>query len=279
MVEQAGQVIAADGYSISYRVWPSEGTEERAVVLLLNGMMSHSGWFFPILERLGGAGFKMVGADRRGSGPNREGLGDTPSARILLDDVVRILDAESVGAKNVFVLGWCWGAVLAVNLAADFPRRFRGLILAAPGLFPTAGVSEAMAAELEGARACPEDEPVLASPIADEMFTSGKHLAGFIKNDTARVTHFTRRFQRAMVQLGLRARSKLSRLELPVSLLLGEWDRATDNAATVAAFERMASPPEIHTLPGAHGIHFDASEEFAQHIIDFVTRHAHVRSS
>ena len=109
--------------------------------------------------------------------------------------------------------------------------------------------------------------------LVEALVTHGQHLDGFIKRDSDRLKRFTPRFQRAMVQLGMKARGRIGRLDLPVLLLLAEEDAATDNAATLSAFANTKVKPEIHVLPGAHGLQFDAGEELARHIVQFVMAH------
>ena len=118
-----------------------------------------------------------------------------------------------------------------------------------------------------------DDAAVISSPVPDEMFTTGEYLSSFIKKDAQRLTHFTPRFLRAMTQLGMRARNRISRIDVPVMILLGDHDEATDNAATLAAFGRMRHSAEIHMLRSAHGLQFDAGEDFSRHIIRFVQNH------
>jgi len=275
MSRRIRQTTARDGYQLNYPVWGPDYDErpDAPLIVLINGIASHSGWFFPILDPLVKAGFRVLGADRRGTGANVEARGDTPSASTLVDDLRRIISAENSGGNALFLVGWCWGAVLALNLLGDDLPTLRGVVLAAPGLFPTRTVVCAVEAQQDVVENAAEDAAVITSPVPDEMFTTGEHLSGFIKSDALRLTHFTPRFLRAMSQLGMRARSRISRIDVPVMILLGERDEATDNAATLTAFERMRLSPTIHVLSSAHGLQFDAQGDFARHLVRFVRDH------
>ena len=51
----------------------------------MHGIQSHAGWYEHSCRRLSEVGFAVSFLDRRGSGQNTEGRGDTPSFRRLLD--------------------------------------------------------------------------------------------------------------------------------------------------------------------------------------------------
>ncbi len=56
------------------RVWSVP--ECRAVVVMLHGIQSHSGWYEGSGEHLAQAGVSVLAPDRRGSGMNGEARGD-----------------------------------------------------------------------------------------------------------------------------------------------------------------------------------------------------------
>src|SRR4051812_682136 len=93
LAPQLRSITCADGYVLRYRRW-SSGQTPRATLVLLNGVMSHSGWFQPLAHHIVDAGIKLVGADRRGTGLNEIARGDALSAEAVIDDVERIIEAE-----------------------------------------------------------------------------------------------------------------------------------------------------------------------------------------
>jgi alpha-beta hydrolase superfamily lysophospholipase len=263
---------AADGYLLRYRVW-TPATAPRATLVLLNGVMSHSLWFGPLVPLLLEQGFKIVGADRRGTGVSTEARGDVPGSEALIDDARAIIDKERVPERPLHLVGWCWGAVLALNVAGALPERPASLILLAPGLFPTEVLKQRMAEQELLARERPKDEPCLRSPILEEMFTSGPALEGFIAKDPHRLVSYSPRFQDAMAKLGFGARRALSRLDLPLLVVLARDDQATDNAETERGFARLAGGrAAIEVLDGAHGLQFDAPEALARAVGVFAAR-------
>lgn len=262
-------VQASDGYALHYRVWPSDDGAPRATVVCLNGVMSHSGWFEPLAGGLTAAGVHLVGADRRGTGTNAPGRGDAPTAKHLIADAAAIIAAEHQAGRPLVVLGWCWGAVLAVHLAAELRTALDGLILVTPGLCPTELLIEKAEADAAAAGDGPADEPILPIPLSEELFTAGPALEGFILRDPLRLRAFTRRFRGIMDRMALFAPRVLGKLQPPVLLLLAEEDRATDNPRTLQVFGSI--PRLSHgTVPGQHGIQFDAPREVVAHVLRFI---------
>jgi len=276
------ELRAADGYPLKYRVWADErggAPGARGTLILLNGVMSHSLWFHPLAAPLVAAGFKIVGADRRGTGQNSTARGDAPSGKALLDDAAAIIAAERLAGRPAYLVGWCWGAVLGINLAADAAMQgagaLSGLSLLAPGLFPTAELKRRMAAQerLAASSAAAEDVACLESPISEEMFTSGPALNRFIKPDAQRLAAFTPRFHAIMAKLGMGARLKLPKLALPIQLILASDDAATDNLETERGFTGMTGGRVVaQYIDGAHGLQFDAPDALARAIVEWTER-------
>lgn len=264
------QVVCADGYRLRYLTWTPEGAP-RATLVLLNGIMSHAGWFQPLAPGLVRAGLKLVGADRRGTGLNEEDRGDAPSAKALVDDVKTILDAERAVDAPLHLVGWCWGAVLAINVAAENEGSFASLALLAPGLYPTEALLARMREQEEIRGSSPPETPCLESPIREDMFTTGPYLASFIAKDEWRTRLFSPRFHGVMAKMAMGATLRLGQLGLPMLVVLADADLATDNAQTARAFERLQrAKVSIEHIQSAHGVQFDAPEELARLLVSWV---------
>ncbi len=263
---QLRSVECADGYLLRYRTWLPAGMP-RGTLVLLNGVMSHSGWFQPLAGPITGAGLKLVGADRRGTGLNKDARGDAPSAGALIDDLTRIIDAERADSVPLHLGGWCWGAVLAVNMAASYEHELASLFLLAPGLYATEAVARGMEEQEVLARSDPSGMACLEIPITEAMFTRGPY-HGFISGDALRCRHVTLRFHGIMKKLAMGAALRLEHLKLPKLLVLASADEATDNARTVQAFQHLPGPAvRVETIDGAHALQFDAPERLAQVIV------------
>ncbi|MEM6993414.1 MAG: alpha/beta fold hydrolase [Myxococcota bacterium] len=269
------EVTATDGTTLRYRAWRA-AAPRRGVVVLLNGIMSHSGWFFPLVDALTRDGLTVVGADRRGSGLNAEQRGDAPTAKAVIDDAIAIIDAECPPDCPLYLVGWCWGSVLALNLVRPLGERLTGLIMVAPGLFPSEAVAAAAARHEAAAAADPDaadDVATIGTPIDETMFTDGPYLDGFIRTDDARLMFITPRFRGLMTKLSMGALSRLRRLPCPLLVLLAEGDLATDNAAVHGAIAALPSEQvTTRSIVSGHAMQFDAPAFVTGEILAFARR-------
>jgi len=271
--ERVRALVAEDLYPLEYRVW--EGPERAGTMVLLHGVMSHSQWLARLAEPLARLGFKVVGADRRGSGLNRRGLGDAPSSRQLVLDLWRVVEREHDGEGPLFLIGWCWGGVLALNALVEpgTADRLAGLVLLAPGLFPAAGLQRALAAQDRPLEDRPVDQPCVESPIREEMFTRGPWLHDFILKDELRLRFFSPRFGRILREMGAQAILELHRSTLPILLVMAERDVTMDRERTLRTFERLRrAPVTIRSIDCHHGIQFEAVAELVDAVTAWVRR-------
>jgi acylglycerol lipase len=269
--ESIRTVECEDGYHLQFRVWPAKGLPV-ATLVLVNGMMSHSGWFRELARLLTAMQINVVGADRRGSGLNQHDRGDARSREILLSDLLRTIDHEARGVP-VYLAGWCWGAVLAVNAALEFGSKFKGLALLAPGLFPSAQIKRAIQDDIEGLQHATPPPRLLPSPIKEEMFTDIPEFRELMARDVLAVRNFTPQFVQVSRQMQLIAAARLAQLTHPVLLLLAAHDQVVDNKTTLARFQKLRRAAlSSATLPCNHGMQFEAPQEIASNIKNWLTR-------
>lgn len=256
----------SDGYVLRHRRWPAQGPE-RGTIVAFNGVMSHAAWFFPVAPGLAAAGFTVIGADRRGSGLNEAGRGDVAHGDRFVEDALAVVDHFRARGP-VHLLGWCWGATLAVHVALARPD-LATVTLATPGMFPSALVKTRAQANEAAAEAVGPDEWV-DSPITEDLFTDGPHRA-FIDADDLRLKRYSPGMHAAIGKLSFLAAARLRKLTPPTLVLLGEDDDASDNAAARRQAERLTRA-EIVALPGRHGIQFDAPDAVVAHVTRFASQ-------
>src|SRR5262249_5348353 len=101
-------------------------------------------------------------------------------------------------------------------------------------------------------------------PLSDpQLFTTTPRWQRFIRDDPLSLRQATARFFVESVRLDAYLRFAVSRVRLPVLLLLAEHDRIIDNDRTRAFFDRVPSPDkEVHEYAGAHHtLEFEADPE------------------
>ena len=258
---QTRQTLAEDGYLLNYRVWTSSAPS--TTLVLLNGIMSHALWFHPLVPPLLQENLHIVGADRRGSGANWQDRGDAPTAKTLVNDTAQIIHAEHNSSRRLAIVGWCWGAVLAIHVARHLGEAVDRLAFVAPGLFPSEEV------KARARKIADKSDGPLESPVQEDMFTNGPYLEHFILNDDQRLRTITRRFFDMMSRMSISATAKLSRLDMPILVLLADEDRATDNARTMDVF-RALPQTTLGRIHAGHGVQFDAPDETADRILSWL---------
>lgn len=117
------------GLNIAYRAWAPTGPA-RAVVLIVHGVNSHSGYFQWVGQQLAGNGLAAYGVDLRGRG-NSDGeryyleeLGDYLAD---VEGLMRVATTEHPGLP-VYLLGHSAGGVVSCVFTLEHQERLAGLI-------------------------------------------------------------------------------------------------------------------------------------------------------
>lgn len=250
------RVQARDGYPLDVRVWRPRSPV--ATLVMLHGVVSHAGWLDPVAARLAEAGIQVVCPDRRGSGRNRRQRGDAASGDVLLDDLDLVVGRFADPEVPLHLCGFCWGAAYALRYLGVERPAVRSLVLLAPGLYP--------AAELTGQPLVTGDSPeATVDPLIPlDAFTSSPALQDFILPDPLRLRRVSPRFNSIVVDFGRFITLRLARLRTPTLCVLAADDRITDNDATRVGFGVVrATPRELVTVAGQHGVQFDSPDEAA----------------
>jgi pimeloyl-ACP methyl ester carboxylesterase len=107
-----------------------------ALLLLSGGFATVQNWS-RVIRRLDGK-YRTVRFDARGRG--KSGTSADYSAQAAVDDIGRVIDAT--GLERPILVGWSYGATIAVRYAAQHPGRAAGLVLI-DGAYPIAMFDEA----------------------------------------------------------------------------------------------------------------------------------------
>jgi pimeloyl-ACP methyl ester carboxylesterase len=191
-----------------------------------------------------GAHLQAAAMDLRGYGETELGLAPS-TVDDYCDDILRVLDY--FGAKRLVLCGLSYGSWIATSFAMRYPEKLRGLVLSGGCL----GMSEASSVERERfrlAREVPLNEgkspadfasdvvAMIASPGASAEVRDELHLS------MAAIPALT---YRDALQCFTKPREQFdfSKLNMPVLLMTGEYDR-------------LASPAEIRSV--ALRINWDA---------------------
>ncbi len=250
---------ASDGYRWHYRLYRADRPQAR--IVYLHGIQSHGGWYDGSCAHLARAGFDVYFLDRRGSGLNQQARGDTPSFRLLLDDIAEFLRwlKHERGQAKTFLLAVSWGGKLATALQRRHPGLADALALLCPGFFPQVRPGFGLRLRILLARLF-RPRRLFPIPLNDpELFTQTPRWLEFLRHDTLGLHEATARFLVESVRLDGYLRFVPRHVRVPVLLMLAERDRIIDNARTAAYVRGFASAAkQIIEYPGAqHTLEFE----------------------
>lgn len=112
--------------------YESRGEAGAPPALVLHDLLAARGQLRDLAEALTNAGWEAVLADVRGHGASPFISGPSYPPAELAADAIAVLDAEGLAAASVIAFGW--SALIALELAARFPDRVRGIVLVEPYL-------------------------------------------------------------------------------------------------------------------------------------------------
>ena len=239
MKESLGEYRARDRSPLSFRKWTGSGD----VIVYLHGLESNSGWFSPFAAELNKKGFTLYGIDRRGTGLNKEGSrGDIADYNIFLDDIedtLSFIKNQNTG-KKIFLMGICWGGLLAVNYAIKKRAMPDGLILLSPAIYRKIDFNIFVKTI---AKFCYFISPQIRFniPIRDRMFTSNTRYLDFIKKDKMRLRRLTCRFFNEILKMENELSGINYKIALPVLVLLAGEDGIVDNKKIKDWFRKLVS--------------------------------------
>lgn len=251
---------ASDGYPFHVAAWSAAG-DSKGRVVVLHGVQSHSGWYPGLGSRLATAGYDVSFPNRRGSGPNRQDRGHTPSDARLIDDVIEWIAHLKAEAPTlpVALAGISWGGKLAVLTSARRPDLVDALALICPGLEPQVGVT--FGEKLRIAKAVfTNRRKTFPIPLADPaLFTDDLEKQEYIRTDPLGLRQATAGLLLASFLIDRRIRRVPRKLTAPALLMLAGRDRIVDNERTRRFFGRIAAQDRviIEYPDGCHTLEFD----------------------
>src|SRR5262245_55066473 len=118
------------GLNIFANAWRPEGKKARAVVVIVHGVNSHSGYYAWPIEQLVAAGYSVYALDHRGRGRSDGERFFIQNVSEYVDDVatfIRAAKAKEAGLP-VYVLGHSAGGVISCVYTLDHQSEIAGLI-------------------------------------------------------------------------------------------------------------------------------------------------------
>ncbi|GLS86789.1 hypothetical protein GCM10010873_17630 [Cypionkella aquatica] len=217
--------------------------------------------------------------DLRGYGDS--GLGAQESTvDDYCDDILRV--AEVLGADKLILVGLSYGSWIATSFAMRYPEKLAGLVLSGG----CTGMSEAGASEREAFRVSREI-PLNAGQVPADFAPSvvnviaGPHASAAVREElfTSMAAIPAATYRDALLCFtNPRERFDFSRLDMPVLMMTGAYDRLAPPAEIRSVAERIfdaAKNPDLRfeVIAGVgHVCNVEGAEVFTRHLHDFVAR-------
>jgi acylglycerol lipase len=238
------------GLKIALRSWRPGGAP-RAVMILVHGFNSHSGYFEWAAEQLVADGFAVYALDHRGRGKSEGERFYVEKFSDYLADVDKLVELAKSREPGlpVFMLGHSAGGVIASSYAVEHQAKLAGLIcesfafrLPVPdvvlsilkflgGFLPHKGLFKLKNADFS------RDPAAVARMNADPLIANESQ-----PGSTAV----------ALIDASRKLNTALAQIKLPVLIIHGTLDKATSPAGSEYFYKVAASPDKTLKLYDGH---------------------------
>jgi pimeloyl-ACP methyl ester carboxylesterase len=241
-------------------------------LLLIHGTQPDADAWGQLPELLA-AQHRVVAYDRRGF--SRSGHDAITDYRVHAADAAALL--EYLQAAPALILGWSWGALVALELAREHPRLVSALVLVEPAVHLK---QHATLALVRTALAMQLLRRLRSDATAAERFLRWVH--GYSTGGSAleRFPDSVRETIRANAGAVLREfdagtgealrKEQIAEVRCPVTLVVGELSRPEFHSAA-ARLHKLLPQARVRTISGAsHAVHFDRPHDLAA-VVDDLT--------
>lgn len=255
---QIENYTAADGRRLALRHFLPAG-EPRGTVVLLHGIISHSGWYNASARYLAEQGFDVFSLDRRGSGLNMAARGDVDDYRTWINDVVSFCEPRRERGP-VVLLGISWGGKLAPVVARRRPDLLAGFGMLCPGIYARQQPGLAKRGAVAASGKLGFEERRVTIPLEDPaLFTNSPKYRKFVRDDPLTLREITMRFAHQDHQLTKLARRSHAFIHTPALLVLAGQDQMVRNQRTRRYLTQLASQDKtlLEYDSAAHTLEFE----------------------
>jgi acylglycerol lipase len=244
------RVESGGGLSINVRSWHPEG-KARAVVVIVPGFNSHSGYYAWVAEQFVASGFSVWAVDLRGRGKSDGERFYVEKFADYVNDVasvVTLVTSREPGVR-VFVLGHSAGGVVACIYALEHQTEISGLIC--ESFAHQVPAPDFALAVLKGLSHVWPHAHVLK--LRNEDFSRDPNVVESMNNDPL-IAHEIQPTQTVaeMVRADERLKKEFPLITLPVLILHGTDDKATKPSGSQLFYDTAGSADKTLKLYDGH---------------------------
>lgn len=245
-----GQLVGTGGLSIHYRAWVPT-TAPRALVIIVPGFNSHSGYYDWTARQLNGSGLAVYAVDLRGRGKSDGERFYVQSFDEYVSDVHTVATHARAAhpALPVFVLGHSAGGVVSCRYVLAHQAELAGL-LCESFAFQVPAPDFALAVFKGLAHVFPHAHVLR---LKNEDFSRDPAVVAAMNTDPL-IDHETQPTQTLaeMVRADEMLKENFGRITLPVFILHGTADKATRPSGSEAFHAAAGSTDKTLTLYEGH---------------------------
>ena len=230
---------SAEGLRICFRSWQPDG-HPRAIVAIVPGFNSHSGYYQWVAEQLTAAGLAVVAVDLRGRGNSDGERFYVAKFSDYVDDVAGMVKAARSEHPTLplFLMGHSAGGVVACTYALDHQSQLAGLICESFA-FRVPAPDFALAVFKGLSHVAPHAHVL---HLKNEDFSRDPEVVAQMNADLL-IAHETQPTQTLaeMVRADERLEASFANITVPVFILHGTADKATKPAGSQFFYDTVGS--------------------------------------
>jgi len=243
--------LSNGGLELFYRSWQPAGTR-RAVVAIVPGFNSHSGYYSWVGERFADRGFSAYAVDLRGRGQSNGERFYVQSFADYTSDVHALVTHIRSGEPDlpVFILGHSAGGVVACTYTLEHQSELAGLVCESFA-FKVPAPDFALAVFRGAAHIAPHARVL---HLKNEDFSRDPAVVNAMNSDPL-IAHETQPTQTLaeMVRADARLEKEFGKITLPVLILHGTADKATKYSGSQQFYDNAGSSDKtIELYDGAY---------------------------
>lgn len=275
MQHTEGWLAGTNGLELYYQRWLSD-CPTQAVIAMVHGLGSHSGWFMTLAQTLVTYGYGIYAIDLRGHGQSpgpRGHINDWAEFRSDLQQFWQLIQAQNPGL-SCFALGHSLGAMVTLDYALHYPETLTGIITLAPAI----GMVGVPPWKLAIGQILSQVWPrfTLDNGLANKLGAQDPVLMLAYSQDPLRHSKGTARLATEFLKTRHWVQLHLPQLTIPILVLQGSCDQVTSPGSSRMAFTQLPDLDKTYReYPGAHhDLHNDTcAMTVSQDILHWLANH------